>query len=195
MNTKVCTWCETEQPLKNFHRCTRRKDGLMANCKECANKNSREWLKNNRERRKEKRQAYYRAHKKEIKRKFLKRYHSDPDLHHRVGLYHARYNRLEKTRQATAARRKRAKDKVFEAYGGYKCAACGHTDPDCLTIDHIGGRMLHCDSYRGDRLYWWLIRTGFPRGFRVLCHNCNFKVGLIIERYAQKVQLNRRKYD
>jgi hypothetical protein len=27
-------------------------------------------------------------------------------------------------------------------------------------------------------IYRWLISSGFPEGFRVLCHNCNQAIGL-----------------
>ena len=44
-------------------------------------------------------------------------------------------------RKAESERTKRAqavcKEQVYEAYGGYKCACCGETEPMFLSIDHI----------------------------------------------------------
>jgi hypothetical protein len=67
---------------------------------------------------------------------------------------------------------------VFEAYGGFKCACCGETEPLFLSIDHIdnnGSEMrrngIHGRS--GTQFYQWLRKNGFPDGFQVLCMNCN----------------------
>ena len=64
------------------------------------------------------------------------------------------------------------------------CACCGETLIEFLTIDHInndgakhrmeiGGRK----DFGGHQLYRWLIKQGFPEGYRVLCINCNFSLG------------------
>ena len=48
---------------------------------------------------------------------------------------------------------------------------------DFLTIDHInGGGNKHLEAIRkvgGQSFYNWLITNNFPKGFRVLCWNCN----------------------
>lgn len=69
-------------------------------------------------------------------------------------------------------KRKRA---VFAAYGGSRCACCGETELDFLSIDHInGGGSKHKREIGRRTLYGWLKESGFPSGFRVLCMNCNF---------------------
>lgn len=30
----------------------------------------------------------------------------------------------------------------------------------------------------GKNLYYWLLVHNFPKGFRVLCHNCNQSLGM-----------------
>lgn len=81
------------------------------------------------------------------------------------------------------ADRQRIKRRVFEAYGGCKCACCGETHMEFLSIDHIDGkgaehrRMLTGSRSNGSTVYGWLIRNNFPSGFRVLCFNCNFALG------------------
>ena len=78
---------------------------------------------------------------------------------------------------------RRTKLKVLEAYGGCKCACCGETHMEFMTIDHINGggekhrKELIAQGRSGNPLYGWLIRNKFPAGFRVLCMNCNFAIG------------------
>ena len=76
------------------------------------------------------------------------------------------------------------KQAVVDAYGG-RCDCCGETGLDFLTIDHVSGngaahrRKLFGNSrICGARFYRWLAAFNFPRGFRVLCWNCNFSVHL-----------------
>lgn len=59
---------------------------------------------------------------------------------------------------------------------GYRCLCCGETTEKFLSIDHVkGGGCIHRKSLGSStRLYSWLIKEGFPEGFQVLCHNCNF---------------------
>lgn len=73
---------------------------------------------------------------------------------------------------------KRVKDEVFNAYGGYRCVCCGETEPIFLVIDHINGggnterRAIYTNGGAGQ--YWYLRKMGFPNGYQVLCHNCNY---------------------
>lgn len=77
----------------------------------------------------------------------------------------------------------RLKTQVMAAYGGCRCACCGVTDFEFLSIDHIGGtgaahrKELTGNARDGRNLYIWLRAQGFPPGYRVLCHNCNFALG------------------
>ncbi len=70
---------------------------------------------------------------------------------------------------------------VLHAYGGV-CACCGESEVAFLCIDHVhGGGNKHRrelkESGRSGSLYYWLRSTGYPEGFQVLCHNCNFAKG------------------
>jgi hypothetical protein len=44
-----------------------------------------------------------------------------------------------------------------------------------LALDHIsGGGAIHRKEIGGGAdFYRWLIKSGFPPGYQVLCHNCN----------------------
>lgn len=67
--------------------------------------------------------------------------------------------------------------KALQAYGGPEpaCACCGESTLLFLAIDHVngGGGKQHREL-GGGGYYSWLRKNGYPAGFRVLCHNCNF---------------------
>jgi hypothetical protein len=71
---------------------------------------------------------------------------------------------------------------IIEAYGG-KCACCGETIPEFLTVDHIDGRGAeHRRSMKFERggqdFYKWLKKEGFPKdNYQLLCCNCNIAKG------------------
>ena len=71
---------------------------------------------------------------------------------------------------------RRLKEQVISHYGGV-CACCGIDAIEFLSIDHIhGGGTAHRKSLNiggGTPMYLWLITKNYPKGFRVLCHNCN----------------------
>ena len=64
------------------------------------------------------------------------------------------------------------------------CVCCGESYYEFLAVDHIeGGGNSHRKSlsktnsvHYGD-LYNWLIKNNFPKGFQILCHNCNLAKG------------------
>ena len=57
------------------------------------------------------------------------------------------------------------------------CAYCGETDIRVLQVDHIeggGGKHRKQLGISGGRsFYTWLRKCGFPKGYQVLCSNCN----------------------
>jgi len=70
---------------------------------------------------------------------------------------------------------------VLEHYGGEKshCSCCGEEHLEFLTIDHInGGGNKHREEIGQGGLYRWLIKNNFPDGFRILCLNCNWSIGI-----------------
>ena len=82
-------------------------------------------------------------------------------------------------RLATAKReRDRLKATVVAAYGG-ACACCGVTHLEFLAIDHVaGGGSKHRKTISSPTpLRRLIIKQGFPKHYRILCHNCNSAIG------------------
>lgn len=59
--------------------------------------------------------------------------------------------------------------------GKNTCQCCGEKNIDNLTIDHIDGRkeVKHSPKQGGIKLWVWLQVHNFPKGFQILCYNCN----------------------
>ena len=70
---------------------------------------------------------------------------------------------------------------ALEVYGNGACVCCGETYEEFLAIDHIDGKggKQRKESGRsgGNSTYQWLKSKGWPKGYRVLCHNCNLSRG------------------
>jgi len=90
--------------------------------------------------------------------------------------------KAKRTRHRTKGHTKKTqelKNEVFSHYskGKPKCACCGeNTSLDFLCIDHINGRKKgngKIDTRRGSSLYSYLKGKGYPKGYQVLCWNCN----------------------
>lgn len=76
---------------------------------------------------------------------------------------------------------KKIKYQVIKYYSEDKmrcgCPKCDVSDIRFLTIDHmIESGSAHRSKLRkspGFSFYLWLIKNKFPKGFQVLCFNCN----------------------
>lgn len=88
-----------------------------------------------------------------------------------------RQHRAERIASTQTAVR-RLKKEVISAYGG-RCQCCGEEELTFLAIDHENGggnkhREEEFNGFGGAHFYRWLRRRGYPSGYRVLCHNCNW---------------------
>ncbi len=103
---------------------------------------------------------------------------SCPECLKKARLYRKTYCRNNKAKVADSKHRSWAKTKntVFGNYGGYICACCGETIRIFLTIDHINNDGAeHRRTIGGiGRFYRWLLKNGCPKGFQVMCRNCNW---------------------
>ncbi len=158
--TKKCTACGEEKAREDFYAHGKY---VQPRCKRCTNKGRR---------------AYITAWQKEkrtdpeyrLKRNFQKmenqkkKYAANPAYRAMV---------LAKNKQ----REQGIKDRVFMAYGGYRCACCGVTGRSFLSIDHMGNdgaNHRRTVGLGGAPTYRWLAKNNFPQGFQVLCYNCNW---------------------
>ena len=70
------------------------------------------------------------------------------------------------------------------------CRCCGkNSHIEFLAIDHIAGKkqmdsepelveLGYSSSLRSKGLQYWIIKNNFPKGFQILCHNCNYAKGI-----------------
>jgi hypothetical protein len=132
-----------------------------------------EFYRNNREQQKKRRKDYY-AENSEEQRKYGREYYAEnreeilmkQKKSSKRKAYHQRYYR-------------ELKQRVITAYGG-KCECCSDTHFEFLTIDHTnGGGRQDRTKHRGAGFYADLEKRGFPKdGYRLLCMNCNFALGI-----------------
>jgi hypothetical protein len=68
---------------------------------------------------------------------------------------------------------------IINHYGGC-CACCGEKQLEFLAIDHVdqSGAKHRRKVGSGHRFYNWLKKNNYPLGFRVLCFNCNWALGI-----------------
>ena len=76
-----------------------------------------------------------------------------------------------------ALRRNEVKLEIMAHYckGKIKCQCCGEHEVKFLVIDHKdgGGTKHRKEIGRGASIYPWLKNNNYPKGFQVLCANCN----------------------
>ena len=70
------------------------------------------------------------------------------------------------------------------------CVCCGlNSNLDFLSLDHIAGRkemdsepelvkLGYSSKMVSSVLQKWIVENDFPKGFQVLCTNCNFAKGM-----------------
>lgn len=85
----------------------------------------------------------------------------------------------EHCKEVARIRDRKRRELVLAHYGAF-CRCCNETTYEFLSIDHInGGGYKHRKEIGnfGRNFYKWLIKNNFPKGFQVLCHNCNLAKG------------------
>lgn len=95
------------------------------------------------------------------------------------------YNKLYRAENIETRRAydlKRSRDlrlKALQAYGGTppKCACCGEKEIKFLSIDHINGGGNYERKKLSRWVNQWLKTNNYPKGYQVLCFNCNLAKG------------------
>ena len=92
-----------------------------------------------------------------------------------------KYRSSDKWKKQKKAYDLRVRLEAIRHYGKGKieCNCCGEKDYRFLSFDHInGGGNKHILSIKGYRLGQWLRKNKYPKGFQILCHNCNMSKGI-----------------
>jgi len=173
---KTCPRCKIEKDDEDFYK-NPKTEKLGSFCKPCKIL----WERNRRDTHKE----YYRAYSKDYRKRNPKKSAAAQKKWRSENKEHVKrlYNKwaLKNRLVYEADRRKKNRDAVFNAYGGYKCACCNEKEQSFLTIDHIKNdgashrRELQTKIGKGGTSFFqWLVTNNFPLGFQVLCRNCNW---------------------
>lgn len=86
----------------------------------------------------------------------------------------------DKYRDRSLEQRQRRRLEVLTHYSGSPpfCVCCKEAHIEFLSIDHVnGGGSAHRREVGSSSVYNWLVKNGFPEGFRTLCMNCNLSFG------------------
>jgi hypothetical protein len=71
----------------------------------------------------------------------------------------------------------RLKRKAIDGYGG-ECSCCGEKEILFLSIDHVNNdgnkHRKESNIHTGAQTYKFVVESGFPKEFQVLCFNCNW---------------------
>lgn len=94
--------------------------------------------------------------------------------------YHQNYRKVNRAAlgKKKVAALHAAKLEGIRAYGG-RCACCGESRIEFLTIDHIHGRTDEEYRITGQKAWARLKARGWPKNnFQLLCFNCNCAKGV-----------------
>lgn len=125
-----------------------------------------EWRKKNRELCRERSKAWAKSHP-ENRKENVKRF---------------KEKHPEKAKEWAKNTKQKLKMAGLLFYGGNppKCACCGEKAIEFLTMDHINGdgNKHRASESNATNIYQWLKTNKYPSGFRVLCMNCNWAIGV-----------------
>lgn len=92
--------------------------------------------------------------------------------------YGVEYQCKQCASQKQKSRREQNWEKILNFYGA-KCFCCGESIKEFLTIDHAAGDGAnHRRQINRGRLHVHIIKSSFPKRFRLACMNCNFAMGV-----------------
>lgn len=87
-----------------------------------------------------------------------------------------RKNNPDKVKASRIRTRNKLRNDVLLAYGEM-CKCCGEQTREFLQIDHINNDgAKHRKEFglkSAQAMYTWLRKNNYPRGFQILCANCN----------------------
>lgn len=147
---KTCSTCKKEQSLDQFY-FRKSKGKHYSVCRACVRKANKRYYKANTEKVKGISKRYYQERK------------DTPEF-------------KEKQKRFQSALHKRNK-RIALGKIGLRCACCGESQIDFLTIDHVNNDgHLHRKEIKGYQLYALIAKPEFKSKYELqtLCFNCNF---------------------
>jgi hypothetical protein len=93
--------------------------------------------------------------------------------------YQEEYRKSPEFYKAVSKNHQKVRLEVLCYYSGNppKCQCCGENHLEFLSIDHVNNDgNVQRKIVKGNMLAW-LKRHNFPKGYQVLCHNCNMAKG------------------
>jgi len=92
--------------------------------------------------------------------------------------YHKNYRieNCEDLKRKKTAYLQKLKSEAISRYGG-KCACCGETTMEFLTMEHMNGRKNSLVKKTGKSGWMQAKSLGWPEDITVLCYNCNCAKG------------------
>lgn len=159
-NTR-CRKCGRELPITQFECISPTKGWHRRECKECVYQRHKNADDASKLAIREYNRDYYRKNKEKLDQRSIDWIAANPEKRHKTALSY--YYRLQ--------------NEAILAYGGYVCCWCGIDEPFVLAIDHVNNdgkehrRLI--GSVGGHKFYKWLRDNNYPKGFQVLCMNCN----------------------
>lgn len=151
--TKFCPQCRKDKIIDDFPK----KNGKSYSwCKVCSSSKSKKYYQENKDSISQKTKIYHKLNRKKILER--QRIYASQNKDKVSGWYRNRNHKLKKS--------------FLDMYGG-KCACCGESHPEFLTIDHINGQSGIRNKETGESAYRKAIRKYSPKDYRILCMNCN----------------------
>jgi hypothetical protein len=170
---RLCTKCKIEKPDEDFW-FNKRLGRIAMPCNGCRSIARADWKARNADKAKTKNREWQIANPDRVKAAMIRYQQKNPGLGaKRTAEWRAnnRERALEAQRKVNSDRKRR----VYDAYGGFRCACCGETEEAFLSIDHVNNDGAeHRRQVDRRSMYKWLEKEGFPSGYQVLCMNCNF---------------------
>jgi len=148
----ICNKCQQDKPISEFHKRSDTKKGVRGSCKICTGIRIKQWWKDNRKERLEYSHKWYANNREKIIKQKIS-----------SNLKMRRLARLDCIKHYS--------------YGKNCCACCEEKHLEFLAIDHIGGGGHKHRKTLKEYLPLILKRQKYPKGYRVLCHNCNMSIG------------------
>ena len=85
--------------------------------------------------------------------------------------------RTPESKEMAKKRYRQIRTDAINHYGG-KCECCGEKRYEFLAFDHIeGGGTKFRKTSKDAQIASYLKRNNYPKGIRLLCHNCNSAFG------------------